>query len=217
MLAAPGTDSVVGAYPGMTRLLSLITAVAALALPATAVAKEPVKATVCGAGGCVTSKDRAAILPLTEGGPLAPGPSKGAPAYRVRLTIAAGETSSGRPHTESFTTWFAPSLHRMRGADGTWMELPTATLAALRHVAPGLRPFPAARLPLGGQYSGPGSDSLAPETYAPQPAPAPEASAGRSPLLLGGIGLAAIAALAGTLLIVRRRRTASPGRPAPAA
>jgi hypothetical protein len=200
----------------MTRLLPIVTALAALALPATALAKEPVKATVCGAGGCVTSKDKAAILSLAEGGPPAPGPAKGAPAYRVRLTIAAGETPSGKPHTESFTTWFAPSLHRMRGSDGTWMELPAATLAALRQVAPALRPFPAARLPLGGQYSGPGSDSLAPETYAPTPAQAPEASAGPGPLLLGGIGLAALAAVAGALLIVRRRRE-PPGRPAPAA
>jgi hypothetical protein len=183
---------VTGAYPGMTRLLPLLPALAVVALPAPALAKEPVKATVCGAGGCVTSKDKAAILPLTEGGPLAPGPSKGAPAYRVRLTIAAGETPSGKPHTESFTTWFAPSLHRLRGSDGTWMELPATTLAALRHVAPGLRPFPAARLPLGGQYSGPGSDSLAPETYAPKPAPVAEASNGPSALLLGGIGLAVL-------------------------
>src|SRR5262245_46398640 len=194
----------------MIRRLALIPALAVLVLPASALAKEPVKATVCGAGGCVTSQDRAAILPLTEGGPLAPGPSQGAPAYRVRLTIAMGD------RREAFTTWFAPSLHLMRGSDGTWMELPAATLAALRHVAPDLRPFAAARLPLGGHYSGPGSDSMAPETFAP--APVHEASSGPSPLLIGGItAAAALAGLIGALLLARRRRSEPSGRPAPAA
>jgi hypothetical protein len=190
----------------MTRL-ALICALAVLAaLPASALAKEPVRATVCGAGGCVTSKDRAAILPLTEGGPLAPGPATGAPAYRVRLKIAAGQTPGGRPHYVSFATWIAPSLHLLRGSDGVWMELPAATLAALRDVAPKLRPFPAARLPLGGHYAGPGSDSLAPETYAPTPAPARDTSSGPSLLWLGGIIAAGLAALAGVWLVARRRR-----------
>jgi hypothetical protein len=188
----------------MTRRLALLPALAALVLPAPALAKEPVKATVCGAGGCVTSKDRVAILPLTEGGPMAPGPSTGAPAYRVRLTIA----TEGAERV-TFTTWVAPSLQLMRGSDGTWMELPAATLAALRHVAPDLRPFAAARLPLGGQYTGPGSDSLAPETFAPTPAPA-EPSTGSSPLLFGGIAVLAFTGLAIAFLLARRRPRLGP-------
>src|SRR4051794_9100341 len=49
------TDEPRRAYPGMIRCLAVVTAFTALALPAAAVAKEPVRATVCGATGCGSS------------------------------------------------------------------------------------------------------------------------------------------------------------------
>jgi hypothetical protein len=43
--------------PGMVKRCAVLTVFAALALPAAALAKEPVKATVCGANGCASSED----------------------------------------------------------------------------------------------------------------------------------------------------------------
>src|SRR3954454_12112791 len=147
----------------MTGRLAAAAVLAALALPAAALAKEPVRATVWGADGCVTTKDRAAMLPLMEGGPPAAGPEAGAPAYRVRLAIAAED--GGRP--PAFTTWISPALSLMRGSDGAWLTLPHTTLAALRRLAGDLRPFPAARPPP------PARGGAPPPRGAPRPAPAP--------------------------------------------
>jgi hypothetical protein len=192
----------------LSRLVA-ITVLAVLALPAGALAKEPVKATVCGADGCVTSKERAAILPLVEGGPpVAAPPRAGAPAYRLRLTLATG---AGR--TDSFTNWMSPKLRLIRGSEGTWMTLPAATRAALLRVAGDLRPFPAERMPIGGRTAGRG-ESLPPETYAPAPHRAPEAATSTHWTFMGAIGAAAIGVLAAALAVARRRRAHAGPRPA---
>jgi hypothetical protein len=185
----------------MTSRLASITVLAMLALPAGVLAKEPVKATVCGADGCVTSNDSAAILPLVEGGPpVATPPRAGAPAYRVRLTIATGPGAR-----DSFTNWMSPELGLIRGAEGTWMTLPAATRAALLRVAGDLKPFPAERMPLSGNRTERGH-SLPPETYAPAPGRTPVAATGTEWTLVAGIGAAAIGLLVAALAVVRRRR-----------
>jgi hypothetical protein len=200
----------------MTMRVVLVTAFAALLLPAGALAKEPVKATVCGADGCARSEDKQAILPLMEGGPPASGlPKTGAPAYRVRVTIATeAGARPGRGKTETFTTWMSPALGLIRGSEGTWITLPAATLAALRHVAGGIRPFPAARLPLGGRLVAPEDGSPARQVHAPAHAPVPAASPGTTGTLLAAIGGGALAALAALVVLARRRRRRPPGRPA---
>jgi hypothetical protein len=212
-----GTDGPRAAYPCMTRRLAIATLFVALALPAEALAKEPVKATVCGADGCATSEDKDAILPLVEGGPpVATPPTAGAPAYRVRLTIAVDDgPGGGRRETDTFATWMVPTLGLIRGSEGTWLTLPATTLAALRRVAGDIRPFPAARLPLGGGGENGASPSPA---VAPAPKPAPAASAGADWTLLGGIAggvLAALACAAAATAVARRRRGGPPTQPAP--
>src|SRR3954462_8903945 len=174
----------------MTRRLAAAAALAALALPATALAKEPVRATVCGAGGCVTTHDRAAMLPLMEGGPPAAGPARGAPASRVRLAISAEH--GGRP--QAFTTWIFPALSLMRGSAGTWLPLPDTTLAALRRLVRGLRPFPADRLPVAARPL-PAATSTAPPARAP---------GGPPWAILAGI--AALAAVAAGVALTRGGR-----------
>jgi hypothetical protein len=202
---------------GMIRRLAVLTTLAALGLPAAALAKEPVKATVCGANGCASSEDKDAILPLVEGGPPTTElPKVGAPAYRVRLTISVDDGSMAqRRKTDTFTNWMSPTLRLVRGSEGTWMTMPAPTLAALRHVARGIQPFPAARLPLGGRFPAPDGDALPPQTYAPalERTAAPES--GTDWVLIGGIvaGMfAALAAAAGA--VVHRRRTKPPTEPA---
>jgi hypothetical protein len=199
----------------MIRRFAVLITFAALALPTAALAKEPVKATVCGANGCASSEDKNAILPLVEGGPPASKlPKAGAPAYRVRLTISVDDRSRAqRRKTDTFTNWMSPTLRLVRGSEGTWMTMPATTLAALRHVAREIRPFPAARLPLSGRLPEAEGGALPPQTYAPalERTPAPASSPGTDWALIGGIVggmIAALAAAAGA--VVHRRRTKPP-------
>ena len=93
------------------------------------------------------------------------------------------------------------------------MTMPAATLAALRHVARELQPFPAARLPLGGYVAGYDDGALPPQTYAPalERTTGPTPSAGSDWALIGGIVGGVFAALAAAAAaVVRRRRTKAP-------
>jgi hypothetical protein len=193
----------------MIRRFAVLITFAALALPTAALAKEPVKATVCGANGCASSEDKNAILPLVEGGPPASKlPKAGAPAYRVRLTISVDDRSRAqRRKTDTFTNWMSPTLRLVRGSEGTWMTMPATTLAALRHVAREIRPFPCGRLRVAAGGAWP------PQTSAPalERTPAPASSPGTDWALIGGIVggmIAALAAAAGA--VVHRRRTKPP-------
>jgi hypothetical protein len=125
----------------MKRLLAVAIA---LALPAGAIAKEPVAAKVCGADGCTVSKDKEVIVPLLEGGPpTGKAPDAGAPSYKVVITIAEGNR-----RIDTFATWHVPSLRLIRNADGVWMPMPAAAYAALRTITRDLQPYPAERLGL---------------------------------------------------------------------
>jgi hypothetical protein len=179
-------------------------AAAALAIPATAAAKEIEQATVCGASACTTVKDRTLLESLVNGGRVSHAPAAAA-FYRVTIAIATGDG-----HSDSFTTVMVPGRDAIRGEDGRWMALPAATKSALLTAAGDLAPFPASKLT--GAASPP-----APRPAAP-PAAAPDD---------GGLSwfqrlmLATPILIAAGLLVSRRRplvlrRRARPAAPPPA-
>jgi hypothetical protein len=178
----------------MTRLLAALIAVAALvAVPAAAPAKEVKSATVCGAGGCQGSKDKAGVATAVEnGGPPTTPPRRGVAFYRVTVHI------KGDP--EPFRLLVAPGIGQVRGPDGTWFSLPESAVDAWRDIVRGVRPFPAAKLP--------DVEPSAPRLV----------TGGTSTGLIGGITAAAVALLAlSAALIARRRRRQRPTGPRPAA
>jgi hypothetical protein len=198
----------------MTRLLVAFIAVAALAaLPATAPAKEVKSATVCGAAGCESSTDNAAVAAAVEnGGPPTTPPSHGAAFYRVTVHI------KGDP--EPFLLLVAPGINRLRAPDGTWISLPESAVNAWRDVVRGVRPFPAAKLPDVDPSAPPSvkGGALAPQTYTATTEAAKEPAGGTSWGLIAGItaGAAAVLALAAALLARRRHREGA-GGPQPGA
>jgi hypothetical protein len=167
----------------------------ALAVPATASAKEITKVTVCGTDGCVSTHDPAILQGLTNGGPPTVPPSSRGAAVRLRSTIAEGSTVLHRS-----TTWFLPASGLLVAEDGTWMRLPAAATSALVKLSAGLAFFPASKV--GGVAA-----SAAPPP-AP-PAPAPSDSGSGAWWLLAAVPLAAV----GALLVARRRRPGDGGAP----
>jgi hypothetical protein len=162
----------------MRRAAILLAALAALAVPATASAKEITKVRVCGTDGCVTTHDQAVISGLTQGGPPTIPPSRTGDAVKVRAAIAERPGGKVFGHT---TSWFLPHESLLVTEDGTWMRLPAGPAAALRRVSAQLAFFPASRV------SGP-SEPAKPA------APAPRDDG-------GGIAWPLIAALAAVLAV----------------
>lgn len=183
----------------------LALAILALALlPASASAKEVVKAQVCGAGGCV-SVSHAIAMDLMDGGPPTDPPKEAAPFFTARLWVRVDDGK-----TQRFDTAFVPRYGLMRGDDGTWMDAPVQTEAAFKRGARGLEASPASDL-------GP----LPAPTAEPVPAPAqdPAPVDDGSPLWpIAFLGLAAAVATSALVLYVRRRRGtegSSPAAPTP--
>lgn len=177
------------------------------ALPAAAVAKEVRSATVCGAAGCETSKDRAAVVAAVEsGGPPSTPPSRGAAFYRVTVRIV-GDPAPLR-------LLVAPGISRLRAADGTWLALTQRSVAAWRAVVGEVRAFPASKLPDVDPSAPPTArgGALAPKTYGGAPAAAADESSGTPVALLAGGGAATVA-LGAALLGLRRRRGRRPPVP----
>jgi hypothetical protein len=171
-----------GCTGDMRAQIALLTALAALALPASAQAKEIVSVNACGADGCrdVTSIANHAAL---DGGGRGSAPDRAAPYFRFEVKVKAGDGTSG------WNFLYVPSAQKVRGADGTWMNPTTASLDALDRLVRGRQPLAAAR--------------LAPRQATP---PAPAADAG-VPAAAWGFGVAGAAALAACALIfvIRRR------------
>jgi hypothetical protein len=172
----------------MRRAAILIAALAALAVPATASAKEITKVKVCGTDGCVSTHDPQILQGLTNGGPPTIPPRDHGRAVRLRASIAErpGGKVIGR-----FTSWFIPRDRLLVGGDGTWMLLPETAAGALRRVSAQLAFFPASRV------SGPAEPA--------QPRPAAPAAHDDG----GGVAWPLIAALgavlaAGAALLARR-------------
>ncbi len=114
-----------------------------LLVAAPAQAKEVLSAKVCGENGCVTSRDRALIAGLAEGGDPVDPPKAAAPFFRVRLTIG---DEKGKV-MDRFWTHFMPKGELIRGSDGTWMPATDAYTSALKKVVnPSMAAYPASRL-----------------------------------------------------------------------
>jgi hypothetical protein len=127
----------------MKRLTLCLALVLPLALAGAAEAKEIVSAKVCGASDCRTTKDRDALVALSEGG----GPTRppdASPFYRVELTVR------GDGELFTFPVVIVPDAELMRGgteAEGyTWMPVSPKAVGEFRQIARGLEPVPAARL-----------------------------------------------------------------------
>jgi hypothetical protein len=193
----------------MTRLLAVITAaVAVLALPAGATAKELRKARVCGASGCETvtsEKDRQGIVAAFEnGGPPSTPPARHAAFYRVAIYIRGDRPPAGEP---SLRLLIVPTARRVRGGDGTWFEMDSIAYRAWHRVTRDIKPFPASKLP-GVDPSAPQPTTggqLPPQTYAPA-LQAPAATDDGPDWALIGASIAASALIAGLAIGLHRRR-----------
>src|SRR4051794_38700256 len=188
----------------------LIALVAALALPAGAIAKELESAQICGAAGCTEAKDKQALVAVFEdGGPRSTPPTKGAPFYRVTIHIK-GDPQAGH-------LLVAPAADRVRGFDGTWFSMPARNRRVWAAATHDVRPFPASKLPDVDPNASPPmtGGALPPRTYnAAGPPKAPFASddGGIDWWVPAGIAAALVAMAAGLLL--SRRRPLDPEGPA---
>jgi hypothetical protein len=126
----------------MKRLL-LVVAIALLALPASAGAKELTALSVCGTDGCHTTRDRAELRTAMNVVPQA-DPNEQHRFFRLRLHIGGpGMEEEGIIHS----AWI-PSLGMLRADDGPYSEysLPRPrTARMLRRLSAGLHPFPPAK------------------------------------------------------------------------
>ncbi len=130
-----------------------LAAVAALALPAAAGAKQLAALDVCGTDGCTRISDRSVLRGFEAGSELAEAPPAGrrrSYALRVRIRDEAGLARTG------WTSLWLPSAHVIASADGqqgaTFTPAPPALERALRsaargHTARAPRRFAAASAP----------------------------------------------------------------------
>jgi hypothetical protein len=190
-------------------LLCCLAALGLLSAPATA--KIITKATVCGASGCKTVTDKAALAGIEDGGPPTTPPKAAAPFYRVTLTVAEREDGRGPQHT--FRNAYVPSLNLLRtdganpGGSNVWLTAGNSG-EVYERLARGLEPLPAARL---GQIESavlPRAQVV--EVFSPASKAAASSDGGGFPwtailLALGGAGVLAVTAR----LIVARRRSPS--------
>jgi len=185
----------------MRRAIALA-ALAALALPTAASAKEISALTLCGADGCHRVTAHAALRGFMNGGYETLAPKQAGPFFKVKATMrAAGEEAGG------WTVQYlrAANLIRAQAEYGkhVWTRPAGVTARALRAAARGLTPYPAEKL-------GPVRE---PSPVAVEDPPArvsrPASGGGSSHLALAGGGAtAAIVLLAGALVARGRRRHA---------
>jgi hypothetical protein len=116
-----------------------------MAMPASALAKEPVAAKVCGKTQCHESKDKGAIAPLAEGGPPTDPPTRSSGWYSSKLTIG------GEGGHFAFTVAIVPAQGLVRDPGGkgtapTWMQMTPEAAREYRTLTAGLEPRPASTL-----------------------------------------------------------------------
>jgi hypothetical protein len=175
----------------------VVAALAVLALPASAAAKEVGSLSVCGTNGCHEITAKAPLRGLMNGGYETLAPARGGPYFAVNVRMRHdGEEAGG------FTVQYlrAANLIRAEGEYGkhVWTRPAGVTAQALRRAARGLRPYPAEGL-------GPVREPPPAPAGSP-PARARSAAAGGGSSLLGFAGAAAILALAAGVFVARRRR-----------
>ena len=182
-----------------------------LTAAAPAEAKTVLSATVCGANGCETSRDRALIAGLAEGGDPVDPPKAAAPFFRVHLTV--GERNG--KVMDRFWTHFMPKGELIRGSDGTWMPASDAYTDALKKIVnPSMEAYPASALAklLDGDQPVPSSQAqVSSAVEGPQPPPA--ADGGRITRATIGLVVAGALAVAALLLLAVRRRRRMVVRP----
>ena len=179
----------------MSTRSAVLLALALLALPAPAAAKElgPVK--VCGADGCTDVTGRATHA-VFEGGPPTAGPTVAEPSFVLRLSIL---DDRGRA-VEALENRWLPGSGLLRGDDGTWMSLRDSQEREFARLTDGIAPHPASAM---GRYE------LAPE---PTREPVARASGEEDGDGGGGAGIAlavaapAAAAIGLAAILARRRR-----------
>jgi hypothetical protein len=124
----------------MKPVVVLVAAVAALALAATASAKELTSLKACGESGCTTVTDRDQLRLLPLGGDTQNPPPRRAPFYWLTYTISDG--------ADPFSMYYVPSADVL-GANGevpgrlAWFPVVGSATDAIRDVVADLEPFPA--------------------------------------------------------------------------
>ena len=182
-----------------------------LMVAAPAEAKEVLSATVCGANGCESSRDRALIAGLAEGGDPVDPPKTAAPFFRVRLTI--GE-ENGKV-MDRFWTHFMPKGELIRGSDGTWMPAGDAYTGALKKIVnPSMQAYPASGLAklLAGDRPVPTYQAQVSSVVEP-PQPPPAADGGGITAATIGLVVGGALAVATLVLLEIRRRKRMVARP----
>lgn len=171
---------------------------------ATAAAKEPVAAKICGPSDCTTVKDRETLMTFFEGGGPGTPPNRGVPWYTVRTAIDIGQE---RP--DHFTQVVIPQLGIVRGEDPTegyvWMSLSSRATREFRRVTRDMEAFPASKL----KGTGPVEAKVDEVVLPPKADPAAATDGGGSsplPWIAGGLVVLGLLAL----VLVRWR-----GRPWP--
>jgi hypothetical protein len=177
----------------------VLAALAALALPTAASAKEVAALTLCGTDGCHKITSHAALRGFMDGGYETLAPKQASPFFTVKATMRhAGE------HAGGWTVQYlrATNLIRAEAEYGkhVWTRPAGTTAQALRDAARGLQPYPAEKL-------GPVRE---PSPVAVEDPPArvsrPASGGGSSHLALAGGGATAAIALLAAGLVTRRHR-----------
>jgi hypothetical protein len=187
------------------RKLTLPIMLGLMLLPAaTAAAKEPVAAKICGPSDCTTVKDRQTLMALIEGGGPRTPPSRGVPWYSMRIAIDTGQE---RP--DHFDQVVVPSRGLVRAEDPeggfTWFSMSRRAADVAGRLTHGIEAFPASKL----KGTGPVEAKVDEVVLPPKPEPAAAADGGGSsplPWIAGGLVLLGLLAL----VLVRWR-----GRPWP--
>jgi hypothetical protein len=177
----------------------VLAALAALALPAAASAKEVAALTLCGTDGCQKITAHAALQGFMNGGYETLAPKQAAPFFSVKVAMRhAGEDAGG------WTVQYlrAANLIRAGADDGqhVWTRPAGATAQALRRAARGLQPYPAEKL--GPVREPPPAAVEDPPARASRPA----SGGGSSHVALAGGGASAAIVLLVGGLVARRRR-----------
>jgi len=128
----------------MRKFLLPLLALAALALAASALAKEPKSATVCGADDCATTTDRQGLLNLMNGNGSTPPPAAG-DYYKVTMTIDVPPDAGVGPKVEWWYTASGGGALRSVEKDPSgvtaWYPLTATGKALMARVTSGLEPF----------------------------------------------------------------------------
>ncbi len=182
----------------MRRLALLTVLLAALAVAAPATAKEIQSVTVCGAGGCSTSKDPSLMSGMIDVGPPTSAPKAPAPFYRLTMAIGDGHEVFGRVQS----SW-VPSAGRMLAEDGNWLAVRPVVGRRLDRLAAGLAALPAAQL-----QGFPTADA---DVASPRPAPAVTSSDGPPIVPLVAVALLVAVVAAGATFRAGRSRASRRG------